>query len=416
MAQRFDKIVEMRKKRKTLWEETRKYREEKEAANEDGKLTSEELRSYNERLDGVEKLTGDIEAAERELAIEERMLEEDARKKDEGRQQEEEHDTYRSAFDSYLRNGLSGVSAEHRSILMEHHKEVEGRALSVGTDSTGGYTVPDEMASGIVDAMKQFNGPRQSRAEVITTTNGRDIQIPTGNDTENVGEILSENTAAGEKDLTFGSKNLYAYMFSSKIIRVSYQLLQDSGVDIEAYLRAKIAERIGRATSAYFTTGTGSEQPQGIVTGSVLGKTAAAAGALSYDEVIDLIHSIDPSYRLNAELMFNDGTLKAFKKLKDSQGRPLWLPGVALREPDTINGYKYIINQNMAGMEAGEKAVLFGDMSAFKIRDVTGGIILRLTERYAEYAQVGFIAFFRHGSLLVDAGTHPIKHLAMAAA
>lgn len=416
MAKRFDQIIEMRKERKKVWEDARKYREEKEAANEGGKLLAEEQRSYNERLDTVEQLTKDIEQAERELELEERMLEDQAKKASEETAGGDPHqEAYRSAFDAYLRNGLTGVTDEQRTMLMSNQQTIEARAMGVGTDSAGGYTVPDEMMASVVDAMKQFNGIRRSRAEVITTQHGRDIPMPTGDDTGNVGELLGENTQAATQDITMGSKTLGAFMFSSKIIRVSYQLLQDTAVDIEAYLRAKLGERIGRITSQYFTTGTGSAQPEGVVTGSTAGKTATGTTALTYDEVLDLIHSVDPAYRLSAELMFNDSTLLALKKLKDSENRPLWLPGTQLREPDTINGYPYVINQEMDDIEASGKSMLFGDFSTFKIRDVNGGMILRLTERYADYAQVGFIGFFRHGSVLADAGSAPIKHLVQAA-
>jgi HK97 family phage major capsid protein len=275
--------------------------------------------------------------------------------------------------------------------------------------------VPEEMWQGIVDAQKMYNALRQTRAEVMTTSDGRDMPIPTANDTSNSGELLSENSQATEQDITFGSKNLVAYMFSSKIIRVSMQLLQDSAIDIEAYLQAKLAERVGRVTADYFTTGSGSGQPEGIITGATVGKTASGTSAITYDEILDLVHAVDPAYRMNAEFQFNDEVLKALKQLKDSENRPLWLPGTQMREPDTINGYPYSVNQNMAGLSANNKTVAFGDFSNYKIRDVQGGMVLRLTERYADYAQVGFIGFFRHGGILADAGTNPVQVLQQSA-
>jgi len=415
MAQRFDKIVELRKQRKKEWEDARKFREERESQNEDGKLNAEEQRSFNERLNHVEELTEQIEAAERELAVEEKMLEAEAKKREET-EREPNQDGYRSAFESYLRRGMNGLSAEERSALMENMQTVEQRALAAGTDASGGYTVPEEMWQGIVDAQKQFNALRRTRAEIMRTSDGRDMPIPTSNDTANSGELLSENTQATEQDIAFGSKNLVAYMFSSKIIRVSLQFLQDSGIDVEAFLQAKLAERIGRSTANYFTTGSGTGQPEGSITGAAVGHTAASSSAITYDEILDLVHSVDPAYRMNAEFQFSDTILKALKQLKDAENRPIWLPGTQLREPDTVNGFPYTVNQNMAGFGVDNKVVSFGDFSHYKIRDVRGGMVLRLTERYADYAQVGFIGFFRHGGILADAGTNPIKVLQLAAA
>ena len=134
-----------------------------------------------------------------------------------------------------------------------------------------------------------------------------------------------------------------------------------------------------------------------------------------YEDLVDLEHSVDPAYRAEAEFMFHDDTLKVLKKLKDADGRPLWLPGVAVREPDTILGYNYVINQDMPIMAANAKSILFGDFSKYMIRDVMDLMLLRLVERYADFAQVGFIAFSRHDGDLLDAGTNPIKHYANSA-
>jgi HK97 family phage major capsid protein len=113
--------------------------------------------------------------------------------------------------------------------------------------------------------------------------------------------------------------------------------------------------------------------------------------------------------------MFKDLTLAALKKLKDSQNRPLWLPGIATREPDTILGKRFVVNQDIATMAANAKSVLFGDFSKYIIRDVTQVVMLRLIERYAEFGQVAFLIFTRHDGNLLDAGTDPIKHYANSA-
>ena len=113
--------------------------------------------------------------------------------------------------------------------------------------------------------------------------------------------------------------------------------------------------------------------------------------------------------------MFADSTLKALKKIKipqfsgDTNGMPLWQPGLVQGQPDRILGYPFVINQDVAAMAASAKAIVFGDLSKYLIRDVRDVTLLRLDERYAENHQVAFLAFSRHDGDLLDAGTDPVK-------
>jgi HK97 family phage major capsid protein len=293
----------------------------------------------------------------------------------------------------------------------------ETRDLSVGVNATGGFTVPQDFYQQLIEAQKWFGGMRASRATVLTTDNGELLPIAMEDDTSNVGVIVTENTAITAQDVAFTQTSLSQYMYTSKLVRVSYQLLQDSAFDIQSHLAKVLARRIGRGLNAHFTTGTGSGQPKGVVTGAASGKVGATGQTVSviYDDLVDLVHSVDVAYRQQAQWMFNDSTLKALKKLKDSQNRPLWLPGLAVREPDTINGYPYVVNNDMAVMAANAKSILFGDFSNYYIRDITGAQLLRLEERYAEFLQVAFLAFERHDGTLVDAGQGPIKYYANSA-
>ena len=261
--------------------------------------------------------------------------------------------------------------------------------------------------------MLTFGGMRQARTTVLRTASGEPLPMPTANDVDNEGMIISENPTekVPEQDIAFGQETLGAYMYSSKSIRVSYQLLQDSAFDLPSYIAQKLGERIGRITNRHFTVGTGSGQPRGVVTMAPVGVTAASGTAITDLELVDLVHSIDPAYRGQAEFMFNDQTLRELKKLRDAEGRPLWLPGIAVREPDTILGYRYVINTHMPVMEPGAMSVLFGDFGKYYIRDVMDITLVRLDEVYAEYGQVAFLAFSRHDGALLDAGTNPIKAL-----
>jgi len=264
----------------------------------------------------------------------------------------------------------------------------------------------------IEQATLAFGGMLEA-AEVFPTGTGADLPWPTVDDTGNEGEIVGENTANNEQDVAYGNVTFGSFMYSSKIVRVSLQLMQDSFFNIDSHLSGLLGERLGRIQNRHYTTGTGSSQPNGVVTASAAGVTAALSSAITHDELLDLKHSVDPSYRRmpGTRWMFNDSTLKAFKKLKDGDNRPLWAPGIAAGEPDVLDGQPYTINQTMPSMEAAAKSVLYGDFHKYKIRNVRGITLMRLAERYAEYFQVGFIAFMRSDGDLVDAGTNPIKHL-----
>lgn len=335
------------------------------------------------------------------------------------------------AVRAWLRGGMSALSPELRSRLntdrpsdvpvmgpclnVRYMSEAERRALSSGTDSTGGYTVDSQLAPSIVETMAQFGGMLQA-AEVIDTDTGGDLTFVTNDDTSNVGALLSENTQVSEQDMTFGVVTLSAFTYTSKLVRVSYQLLQDSSYDIEGYLGRKLGERIGRAINAAFTTGDGSSKPNGIVTAASVGKTAASASALTFSELLDLKHSVDPAYRVNGTWMLSDSTLKEIKQLSvgNSDARPLWQPSPVVGEPDTIDGDRYIINQDMASISASAKPIIYGDLRAYKIRRVRDITLVRMNERYADYLQVGFLAYVRVDGDLVD--TSAVKVYQMASA
>jgi HK97 family phage major capsid protein len=200
-------------------------------------------------------------------------------------------------------------------------------------------------------------------------------------------------------------------------VLVPVELAQDASFDIDSHVASVLGTRLGRIHNSYQTTGTGSSEPQGIVVGASSGVTAAGASTVTADELLALIHSIDPAYRnpaFGAAFMLNDGSLLKLRQIKDGDGRPLWQPGVGEGAPNTIFGYPYVINQDMAAMTTGLKPVLFGAIKKFMIRRVKDVTVLRLAERYADYHQVGYVAFTRFDSKVLDAGTDPVKYITMA--
>lgn len=412
--------VDLREQRRNIWE---KAQEILSRADDQGNLSAEDNAAFDAAEADIKRLTENIERIERadsyQRSVEERVGDPAASGTPAGAETRTDvapvdQEQYREAFNQYLRHGFAALEVDQRKLLRNGFTN-EVRAQGVGTDAGGGYTVPTGFQRELIQAMKAFGGVRRV-ARVITTDSGNDIEWPTVDETSQEGELLAENTPAAEQDVTFAGKTLKAYKYSSKIIRVSLELLQDSAFDLDAFLREVCAERIARITNRHFTTGTGTNQPQGVVTYSSLGATAAAAGAVAYDDLVSLEHSIDPAYRESGScaFMFADTALAAAKKLKDANGLPLWVPGMATNSPDTILGYPYVINQNMATVATGEKSVLFGDFKHYIIRDVANSaVMLRLTERYAEYGQVAFLLFERHDGRGVgaEASSAAIKHL-----
>jgi HK97 family phage major capsid protein len=294
----------------------------------------------------------------------------------------------------------------------------EQRAALTGaqsTTTTGGYAVSDEMMRSLEVALLAFGGVR-SVATVLRTATGGPLPIPTTNDTANKGEIIAENITSNELEMTFGQLVLDAYKYSSKYVLASVEFLQDASINVPAFLGSALANRIGRITNDHFTTGTGSGQPKGVVVGAASGVTSVADPP-TYDNFVDLVHSIDPEYRGNGRFMMADATLKTIKKIKvlqysgDTTGVPLWQPSLVGGQQDTILGYPFVINQSMASPGSSAKKILFGDFSKYIVRDVKDFYLLRLDERFAELGQVAFLAFSRHDGDILDAGTNPIKYM-----
>lgn len=384
-------------------------------------LTAEERQEWD-RLDAAQE---DLKA---QIGREERMLElgrEIAAKAGtpvtgpDGRQSTalEEEQRHQAALTAWARGGVEGLDAEQRSFLASRRAPAEARAQST-SNTAGGYTVPQSFSGELERAMKDFSGVMQA-CRIMPTDSGATLPWPTLNDTAQLGEQLGENVAAASQDMTFGVVNLGAYKYSSKIILVSLELLQDSAFSLDAVIAPVAGERIGRILNQRFTTGTGSSQPNGIVTAAPNGVTLPTGNttSLTYDGIIDLEHSVDPAYRRmgGCAYMFNDTTLKTLKKIKDSQNRPLWQSGLKEGTQDTINGYPYFINQDMASPAANAKTMLFGQLQKYVVRQVRGVFLFRFAEKYMDAGQIGFLALARYDGNLIDAGTNPVKHLAQSA-
>ena len=323
----------------------------------------------------------------------------------------EQRAAYAKAFDRYLRYGSREMEREERDLLRTGLvANAENRAQATAPGSAGGYLIPTTFQSTIEETMKWFGGIDEFGHESLNTAGGGDIEIPTNDDTANVGRLVTENGPISSTDLSFGQKVARAYLYSSDFVKVSIALLQDEGVQLEAFAGRKLAERLGRIRNTHLTTGDAAAKPQGIVTGAGAGVTAASATAVTYNELIDLEHTVDRAYRraeLGCGYMFADATFKALRKLADSQLRPLWVPwlgsGVAGAVPATFNGWNYTINNDMAAMATGLRSILFGSgKDGYLVRTVAQMSLIRVEERFIDNGQVAFLLFSRFDGLVVD--------------
>jgi HK97 family phage major capsid protein len=393
-----------------------------------GDITAE-IRAKVEGMEkDIEKLDADItlyekqETRERELATatdpvidpaQDETAKSEARKK----QIEVEARKYSDAFYAYLRDGMEGLDAEQRATLkkgMVAGEKPEQRAQTI-TTTAGGYLVPQGFMAELERAQKAFGGVRAT-SRVIVTGGGNPLPWPTMDDTSNSGEDSTINTNASGQDIVFGQQTLNAYKMDSGLVLVPTELFEDSGINLDAELGSILGERIGRRQNNKYTVGSGSSTFQGAVVGASAGITFALATAIAADEIFDLFHSTDPAYRTSPKFawMLNDSTLKALRKLKDSQGHYLWQASLQEASPDTLLNKPVVINQDMASIATTNKSMLVGDFSKFIIRDVRGIVVRRLNELFAQADQVGFLAWYRGDSRVVSAsakalvvGVHP---------
>jgi HK97 family phage major capsid protein len=328
--------------------------------------------------------------------------------------------SYRDAFHSWLQAGgkLSELDSESRAVLAE----VEKRAQTTLSGAAGQYAVPTEMLPKIISSLK-FTGPMYDAniCGELVTMGGQQIQIPTVNDTANTGAAFTQGTAIvnnGSGDVAFGQKTLNAYAFNTPWLNISAELASDSIIAMESVIAELIGKRLGRIANSYLTIGTGSNQPMGIVTACSTVAQATAAGSgnvLSFDDVLGLVHSVDPAYRSSDKtaFMFSDNTLKTLRKIKDGQGRYIWdLGNVRDAAANTIYGYAYHVNQYVADNALSAKSMVFGDLSQFWVRKV-GAPTVGAVQDSQFYPGFGLAGYIRFDSQLVDSAA--VKVLAQNA-
>lgn len=421
-------LKDLREKRNKLIADARAIIDK--ADKEKRGLSPEEVESQRKMLDDAKALVGqirnaeDLEAEERDIAASVPESQRTGRERHENGDAVEGTKRYMAALGRYLRVGFGLLSGDDQRALQEGFVQFESRAMSTLTGAAGGFSVaPDTSFYGRVIEAEKYFGPLNDATFCtnLTTSTGADLPIATDDDTANKGaRIAEEGSHAAGTNVTMGQKILKAYLYSSKIIKVSWQLLQDQGFDFEAYLGRKIGMRIGRIKNQEFTTYTGNDGPQGVQFISTVGRTSpngqSLVTATSFDELKRLKHSVDVAYRTpTCRWMFNDSTFLSIALLKDGNNRYLLTDNVREADPPLLLGHQVAVNNDMPDLAASVKAVLFGDFSFYYTRRVRGLQVLRLSELYAENGQVGFMGFERADGALIDAGQGPIKALQQAA-
>lgn len=273
-------------------------------------------------------------------------------------------------------------------------------ALEEGTDSEGGYLVPDEYERTMVEALEEENVFRQLAKVIRTSSGDRKIPVVAAKGTA---AWIDEEGAYTESDDSFGQVSIGAYKVGT-MIKVSEELLNDSVFDLESYIAKEFARRIGAKEEEAFFTGDGSGKPLGVLAatgGAETGVTAASSTAITADELMDLFYSLKSPYRKKAVWVLNDSTIKAVRKLKDSTGQYMWQPSLVAGTPDTLLGRPVKTSAYMPVIAAGAKTIAFGDFSYYWIADRQGRSFKRLNELYAANGQVGFLGSQRVDGKLV---------------
>lgn len=415
-------LTDLQEKRGRLVTQAREALEEIKANTDESRAAELELR-HDKIMADFDKLEATI-AREEKVAEAERRAEEvrarqrpipsdgEARGQDQGATPE-----YRMVFAKVVCGMQDDLTPEERAVLRQGATKFESRAQTAGTTTAGGFTVPTTLANFIDRAMKAW-GPMYDEeiCTTISTSSGNAMKIPTVDDTSVTAAAHTEATALtddGSKDVTFGQKSLDAFAFDTTFVRWSWELSTDSIVAMEQLLGDLLGERLARIANTQLTTGSGSSAPNGIVTASAAGKTAASATAITADEIIDLLHSVDPAYRQSpkARFMFNDATLAVIRKLKDGQNNYLWQMGdITAGQPGTLLGYRYSVNQAMDSIAASKKVILFGDFGKYYVRKVGGPVIGVMRERF--WPDLGIAGLIRFDGEIGQSAA--VKHLVTA--
>ena len=394
------KILELRNKRNTLWEQTKAFLEEHR--DENGMVEAAAVEQYEKMAADVKALGTEIQRLEDQAAFDAEMAKPTSKAVVGMPTVEKKPNVKPTATEEY-----TGAFWD----MMRGSVDMTVRnALSIGEDTEGGYTVPDEFERQLIKGLEENNIFRRM-AHVIRTASGT-RKIPIANDVMEASWI-DEGEAIPETNTQFAQTTLSAYKLGT-MIKVSNELLHDSAFDIAAYIADRFGVCMGNAEERAFIAGTGEKQPTGLLhdtNGAQLGVTAAAETAVTFDEIFQLYYSLKAPYRRKAAFLCNEAVVLQLMTLKDGHGQYIWKPSLDIAKPDTILGRPIYTSTFMPLPVKGEKAICFGDYSYYWVADRANRTFRRLNELYAVTDQVGFLTTQRVDGKLILPET--VKYLKM---
>ncbi len=384
-------ITEMRNKRKKLIETMDGFLDTHKTKN--GILSAEDDATYKAMENEVSEITNEIHRMERreeiEAELEKPVSKPIIEKPMNGRLDNDEAKTGR-ASDSYKKAMLSALRSNFRNV---------SNVLQEGIDADGGYLVPDEYDTRLIDGLKEENIIRKL-GHTITTSGERKINIAA---TKPAAAWIDEGETLTFSDATFSQINLDAHKLHVAV-KVTEELLYDNAFRLENYIIEEFYKALANAEEDAFINGDGTGKPLGILAasgGAEVGVTTASATAITADEVINLVYSLKRPYRKNAVFILNDQTIAALRKLKDGNGTYMWQPALVAGEPDKLLGYPVYTSAYMPTVESGAKTIIFGDLSYYNIGDRGSRSFAELRELFAGNGMVGFVAKERVDAKLV---------------
>lgn len=379
---------EIRAERARVHEAMKSVIDAAEAESRD--LTAEEAQEFDRMETRMGSLDADLRRVEAVEGFVPAEVGPNAEERDESRDLDAE---YRAAFTAALRG------------------DVEARAALSTTAANGGYTVPQTWADQIVESIKE-ESPIRTLADVLVTSNGDPINYPVVASAGISAAARAEADPYSEAEDTFSTVQLGAYDVGV-LVKASRELVADSKFDIDAFVARRAAQAVGIKEGALFVGGSGSGEPQGV-TKATVGKTTASNSAITADELVDMFHSVSPSYRTNAAWLLNDATVAVIRKLKtglSGDNTYLWQPGLSAGQPDTLLGKPVYPDPHVEAITADAVVGVFGDFRrGFLIRDAGAVTVQILDQLYAANGQVGYIVNRRTDSKIVDANAlHTLK-------
>lgn len=385
-------IKTLAEKRQNIWNESRALLDAAEAEKRD--LTAEENEVFERqsadmtvlraRIDSIETTMRDNSEAE---AAEKRLLGD--RPEQRGGEDVSED----------LRSFLKG---ETRSMAFGADGKVWTRALSKGSATAGGNTVPTTFYDQLVEHLVDTTSVLQAGATVLNTSSGEVIEVPVTT-SHGAAAAVAEAGALAGTDPAFAKRTLGAFKFG-QLITVSRELVDDTAVDLVGYIARAAGRNIGLALGAKLATGAGTTEPWGVITRATTGVTGGAGvtGAFTADNLIDLMFSVVSPYRVNGSWLVKDSTLGGIRKLKDGAGRYLFDPAATMGQPDTLLGRPIYTDAYMAAVALSAKSVAFGDLSTYFVR-IAGGVRFERSDDYAfGNDQIAFRAIVRADGELAD--------------